>query len=489
MQINLIGETYTTTPIDFDTQRRVNWMPVVNQSGSTAKYNVALVPTPGLRRVGTSAYGVCRALTKFNNAIIAVCGNAFVGITYDPVTDVFTEDLIGTIGTNSGPVDIVANSIIITIDDHSSTYQFNVPDDSFTTLIDPNLFSNTSVTSIDQYFIFAVGAEVYCTTAGDPTKINALAFQNQGSNEEPIIALNKQNGQLWIFRQTVVEPWFDAAIFPGFPFQAVGGATIDVGLAAQYSVTRLGNTLCWLDNRHYIVACQGYTPTIIGTDAIHQRISTYSDVSDAVFYPVSDGGRELLVCNFPTGGQTFVFDGTQPQGYQWHERSSLIAQNPTRHLGQYCIRVPRTTTQLVSSFNSPDFYVYDKNIFTDGDYPIQRINTTTHYANENEWIGITKYEIIASMGTATGSGQGQNPIVNCSWSKDGGHSYSPPVPLSLGTMGDYSARLRENRLGTGRRWVFKQEMTDPVYCALLAGYIEVDNVPRQDMYNVGGQNA
>lgn len=52
--------------------------------------------------------------------------------------------------------------------------------------------------------------------------------------------------------------------------------------------------------------------------------------------------------------------------------------------------------------------------------------------------------------------------VEICYSKDGGYNWSNWREYSLGELGEYSRRIRINRLGRGRQWVFKIRVSSPV---------------------------
>lgn len=52
--------------------------------------------------------------------------------------------------------------------------------------------------------------------------------------------------------------------------------------------------------------------------------------------------------------------------------------------------------------------------------------------------------------------------VEICYSKDGGNNWSNWRECSLGELGEYQRRIRINRLGSGRNWVFKIRASSPV---------------------------
>jgi hypothetical protein len=63
--------------------------------------------------------------------------------------------------------------------------------------------------------------------------------------------------------------------------------------------------------------------------------------------------------------------------------------------------------------------------------------------------------------------QGDDPIVELSWSDDGGATYGNPVQRSTGQTGEYLARVVWHRLGTGRDRVWRVDFSDDAPFAII----------------------
>ena len=62
---------------------------------------------------------------------------------------------------------------------------------------------------------------------------------------------------------------------------------------------------------------------------------------------------------------------------------------------------------------------------------------------------------------------GKNPMVNLSWSDDGGHSWSPEIPAPIGTVGAFTGRVIWRRLGMSRDRCFRVTCSEPVKFSLI----------------------
>jgi hypothetical protein len=78
-------------------------------------------------------------------------------------------------------------------------------------------------------------------------------------------------------------------------------------------------------------------------------------------------------------------------------------------------------------------------------------------------------------GVGTTDGQGVNPQVMLSVSKDGGHTYGTEQWCSMGAIGNYQTRAIWRRLGQARDWTFKFRISDPVKRVIFGSSIDIRN--------------
>jgi hypothetical protein len=82
-------------------------------------------------------------------------------------------------------------------------------------------------------------------------------------------------------------------------------------------------------------------------------------------------------------------------------------------------------------------------------------------------------EVDLETGVGLNNGQGITPSLMMRYSNDGGHSWSSIKTESAGAIGQYSARCRYKRLGTGRNRVWEISMTDPVKFVVMGANVRV----------------
>jgi hypothetical protein len=75
-------------------------------------------------------------------------------------------------------------------------------------------------------------------------------------------------------------------------------------------------------------------------------------------------------------------------------------------------------------------------------------------------------------GVGQSTGQGAAPLLMLRYSNDGGHTWSNEKTATAGKVGEYGARAKFNRLGSGRNRVWELSMTDPVKFSVFGAVLE-----------------
>ena len=105
---------------------------------------------------------------------------------------------------------------------------------------------------------------------------------------------------------------------------------------------------------------------------------------------------------------------------------------------------------------------------------IRRIRQAPHLSDEQRQMRYNRFWLDVMTGVGRITGQGVNPIVNLSWSDDGGKTWSDDIPMSAGQLGAYKTRVMWRRLGRSRDRVFRVQMSDPVSWVLLDAFVSIE---------------
>lgn len=102
---------------------------------------------------------------------------------------------------------------------------------------------------------------------------------------------------------------------------------------------------------------------------------------------------------------------------------------------------------------------------------IRRVRRCPHLSHEQIRTVFDRFQLDFQAGGALSDGQ---TVAECqlSWSDDGGHTWSAPRLMSLGSEGQYGYRAQDFMLGQSRDRIFQLAMTSAVPVAWLNAYLD-----------------
>jgi hypothetical protein len=471
MKITISGQSYEHPSRDANYQRSVNLFPAA--TGDPVVQSVQL-HTPGLTELVDLSGNEVRAIMPFDDKLYVIVDETVYLVTLAVDQNSATSSSIGTLTNSTGRISWARNPTqIMLVDGSTNGYVITASTDTLAAISDTDFTGGVTVNFIDSYFVYNTpdSATMFSTDSNDGTTIDALDVATAEASPDQLKAIIVDKREIWAVGETTTEVWYNAANPIGFPFSTRDGAVVDQGTSAAHSVIKADNTLLWLDDRRFVVQKEGYSINIVSTDVISAEFQTYATVSDAFAFAFKDRGHYFYQLTFPTEGKTWVYDLTSKM---WHEKSfrNPATDMDTRHLAN-CFGTFQDLS-LVGAFNSGKLYKMSSEYFDDAGDPILRIRTTSHTTTELKQYSVNALELHAETGKGTVSGAGSDPQVMLRYSNDGGYTWSHSLPRSLGKLGEYDKRVRWNRLGTGREWIFEFTIADPVPLGLLELYAEID---------------
>jgi hypothetical protein len=279
------------------------------------------------------------------------------------------------------------------------------------------------------------------------------------------------NGQIVVFGFETCEFWSKSGLAdPAFtPLQ---GTSNEWGLAAVNSLAKYDNSfICLMKNRMgqvMVAQMNGYVPKKISTVDMDNIINDYTTVSDASSYSYMLGGHPMYVINFPTDGASWLFDGSTGI---W---TGLKSFGITRHRGELSFNLAGET--ILADFENGNLYELSDGTFTDNGAMIEReIIGETIAQQGGEFIDVNCLRVDMETGVGLAVGQGSNPQVSLSVSRDNGKTYGPEMWKPMGATGDYSTRVEWRRLGSPRYLTPKIRITDPVKVTFVSACINPEN--------------
>jgi hypothetical protein len=177
------------------------------------------------------------------------------------------------------------------------------------------------------------------------------------------------------------------------------------------------------------------------------------------------GGHPMLVMSFPTGNQTWLYDGLSNA---WSE---LQSSDGGRHITELADNFINKI--LATDYENVNLYRLSPDVYTDNGMPINFELISRHIAKEDIRLTIDKLQLDMETGVGLATGQGVNPQIMMSVSKDGGHTYGTEQWASFGEIGQYKTRALWRRQGQARDWTFKFRISDPVKRVIFDSSIKI----------------
>lgn len=380
----------------------------------------------------------------------------------------------GMLLTTTGRVSLSHNGTQVMIVDGTAGYIYNTATTVFAQIVDVDFPANpTTVTFIAGRFVvsFRGSSRFYESDAYNGISWDALRFANAETSPDPIVSGWSSNGQFIPLGDLTTEYWGLSGTLD-FTFAQLQGAANEWGLAARWSIAKYDNTFaCLIKNRMgqvMVAKMGGQLPDKISTPDLDSIINGYAATADATAYSYMQGGHPMYVITFPTAGKTWLYDGST--GF-W---SPLKSFNSTRHNGEFSFTLLGRT--LVADSTNGKLYQLTSTALTDNGASIEReLVGETITAKDGSFIEIDCLRVDMEVGVGLTSGQGSNPQIGLSISRDNGKTWGPQMMRDLGKIGEYKTRVEWRRLGSPRSFTPKITVTDPVPVVFISACLNPED--------------
>lgn len=466
--IPFCGPAYSSDSLNISAQTCINLYPEINESNSKAV--VALKSTPGLKPwVTLTGGGAIRGIYKAsNNRFFAVCGN-----TLSEVTANGSITVRGTISSYEGIVRMSDNGIDLIVVDgaYSQGWTLLFSDNTFTQITDAGYPGGSHIAFTSQLYVINKSntQQFFWSALEDGTSWDGLDFALSQGSPDKINSLIALGSDIWVFGPQSYEIFQ----FTGTTFERIGGTNRDIGNASPNSLARSDSSIFWLggdgDGQGIVYMSDGYSYVRISTHAIEQTIQRYSKLDDAIGYCYQQLGHKFYVLSFPTASTTWVYDLNTGM---WHERN-YTDSNGVKYMHKGIVQEYFNGKVCVGDWLSSNIYHLDTNTYTDNGEDIHRERACPHIWNnlETAYYGALELDVEAGVGLV--SGQGEDPQIMLDFSDDHGHTWYGEVWDSAGRLGEYSKKVRWDRLGSSNSRTFRVRMSDPVKWTILGAYIDL----------------
>ena len=337
-------------------------------------------------------------------------------------------------------------------------------------------FSGGTVTDIvDNYFVYnrPNTQQWGCSNILSPIS-NQLNFSSKDGAPDNLVSIIVSNREVFLMGETSSEVWIDAGLFP-FPFQRIPGTNTQHGIAAPFSIARIGNSFAYVSRnirgQAQIMMMNGYVPTRISTHAVENTLVDQY-IEDAIAYTYQLEGHEVYVVTFPTIDLTWAYDISTGM---WHKWLSVDNQNVFHRHRSNC-QANFQNMNLVGDYQNGLIYMLDQANYTDNGNEIRRVRRCPHLVSDYQRQYFHELQIYFQPGVGLSNGLAANevPEAMLRWSDDGGSTWSNEHWTSIGTQGAYKNRAIWRRLGFARDRVFEVVVTDPVKAVIIAANLKAD---------------
>jgi hypothetical protein len=393
-------------------------------------------------------------------------GTLYVGQTIQGST-VTAQTIITALGTGTGGAGTytINNSQTVT---SRTLYGLNW---SVLPSTDGAFTSGSSVDIVDNYFVYnRPDTQQFGASAALSPISAAASFSSKDGAPDDLMALIVDHREVYLLGEVSSEVWIDAGTSP-FPFQRIPGTSTQHGIAAKFSVARLGNSFAYLSRnirgQAQIVQMNGYVPTRISTHAVENSL-TNQTVSDAVAWTYQLEGHEVYVISFPSINLTWCYDVASGMWHKWLYTNNLGQYERAR--GNCCVQFQGLV--MVGDYSNGKIYKLDPMNYTDDGQYVKRLRRAPHLVTDFQREYFDELQIQFQPGVGNSTGDGVNPQAMLRWSDNGGSTWSNEHWTSIGLIGKYANRAIWRRLGTARDRVFEVSISDPVKAVIVSANLK-----------------
>lgn len=443
-----------------------------------------LVPYAGYalaKRILTTGTARCLYVSPSYGHMIAVIDDKVYEITVSgeilhpttEITKLIAYAQIGTLDTQSGPVEIAENANKeIAIVDGLYEYLFNYGAGTFQK-IDLG-FSPVSIAYQDSYFIYGVGEtnQFRLSQSNDGTQVPPEyigAIETKSADN--VVAVRAHGRLLYVFGQTVTEIWQDLptinqSVVLNMPYKRDNSVNIDYGCLSQETIADGFGLIVWLaiseEAGPIILYSDGGNPQPLSTDGIDFMLSNLENPGDSTAFLYEQDGHIFYQITFKTDNLTLAYDFKE--GIFISPTDERLNAHPAKKVVYF------SGSHYFLSYNDGGIYEMSSSFPTYNGNAIPRIRRCApKRLPDNEYYRTNKVEVVAQAGYS------QEPIyIDLSLSKDGSTSYGNNIRRNLGPLGKRRQICRWWDMGYARDWSFQFSFWGDQHYAIASATAEME---------------
>ena len=481
-------------------------------TGGTGTYTINRSQTVASGSLSSATVGavVTATIAGTTMTVSAVTsGVLHVGQTIQGV-GVTLGTIITALGTGTGGAGTYTLSVASTVATGVTMFGLNF---SVLPSTDGAFSGANTVDIIDNYFVYnnpttqQWGASDLLSPISPQT-----SYSLKDGAPDDLVALIVDHREVYLMGEISSEVWTDVGTVP-FPFQRIPGTSTQHGIAAPFSLYRLGNSFAYVSRNNrgqaQIMQMQGYIPQRISTHAVENTLANQY-VEDAIAWTYQLEGHEVYVVTFPTLNLTWAYDATTQMWHKWLYTATDSTYE--RHRGNCCAVFQGLV--IIGDYENGKLYQLDRTNYTDDGQTIRRLRRAPHLVTEFQRQYFDELQIQFQPGVGTTGLSSTLQVINLQspyvitdtgtltigaletvylgevstinqftpttypqamlrWSNDGGSTWSNEHWTGVGQMGKYRNRAIWRRLGTARDRIFEVSVTDPVNFVIISANLKV----------------
>lgn len=483
-------------------------------TGGAGTYTINVSQSVNARALNSATVGATFTATISGTTMTVASvasGTLYLGQTIQGA-GVTANSVITALGTGTGGIGTYTLSVSSTVAVGVTMYALNF---SVLPSTDGAFSGANTCDIIDNYFIYNNPTTQQWGSSDLLSPISqSTSYALKDGSPDDLVALIADHREVYLMGETSSEVWVDVGAVP-FPFQRIPGTSTQHGIAAPFSLYRLGNSFAYVSRNNrgqaQIMQMNGYVPQRISTHAVENSLVN-QEVDDAISWTYQLEGHEVYVVTFPSigvNGLTWAYDATTQMWHKWLYTS--VENLYERHRGNCCAVFQGMV--LVGDYENGKIYMLDKTNFTDDGRNVRRLRRAPHlvtdlqrqyfdefqiqfqpgvgttglsqptgdiyinspyiiYPDATFTIGPFQTYVIGQQATLGNNSTTTNPQAMLRWSNDGGSTWSKEYWVSIGKMGKYRNRAIWRRLGQARDRIFEVSITDPVNAVIVSANLK-----------------
>lgn len=465
--INLTGGHYKEKSASLSNQRTRNFWPKAIPT-EKARSQYVLQSFYGLKTFKSQTGGADRGMVVNQGNLYKVTDTTLYQVSSDG-----THTSLGYIGGSNRCTLRAFGSHIIIVNGGGVVYVWDGT--TLTEVTNANLGTPQGAAVLNSQAIYDAGSGqgFDVSDVGDAAEIDGLNNASAESASDALVVPYAFSETLYLLGEETIELWWNSGQ-GNPPFDKIQGALINIGIGAKHSIAENPDFIFLLgaDRQfHTLTGGTSAVDTVISTPAMAKELQDYTIVDDCIGWMMQLEGQYFYTATFPTQDVTWVY----PVGGEWFEWGSSIegrirANSYVKAFGKH----------LVGDHDSGNIYELDAETYTDAGHTIPRVRDSAPIHSgllrqDGKPFVINELQLFLQTGVGLPSGQGSDPLLEISVSKDGGKTFGTPRMKNIGRSGDTNRKVIMKNFGRFEdSCVVRLSVSDPVPWTVFNAKVDME---------------